>query len=128
MRAVLDHVALQAADVDAAVEFYLDVFAPLGFRESMRYQRADGPVVGICGPDGFPHFWLGPTVDASRRETHVAFTASDRETVDRVYQAAVARGAEILHAPRDWPEYHENYYGVFVRDLDGNNVEAVSHS
>lgn len=127
MRTVLDHVALQAENVDAAAEFYLDVFAPLGFRESLRYQRADGPVVGLSGPDGFPHFWLGPTVDASNRETHVAFTAPDRESVDRVHQAAVARGAEVLHAPRVWPEYHESYYGVFLRDPDGNNVEAVCH-
>jgi predicted lactoylglutathione lyase len=57
----------------------------------------------------------------------VAFSAPDREAVDRVHEAAVAAGAEILHAPRLWPEYHSSYYGVFIRDLDGNNVEAVCH-
>ena len=61
------------------------------------------------------------------RETHVAFTAVDRGSVDRVHAAALDAGAEILHAPRVWPEYHPTYYGVFLRDLDGNNVEAVSH-
>jgi catechol 2,3-dioxygenase-like lactoylglutathione lyase family enzyme len=47
--------------------------------------------------------------------------------VDAFYVAATAAGAEVLHEPRLWPEYHENYYGVFVRDPDGNNVEAVCH-
>ena len=48
--------------------------------------------------------------------------------MDQVYAAALEAGAEILHAPRVWPEYHETYYGVFLRDLDGNNVEAVCHA
>jgi catechol 2,3-dioxygenase-like lactoylglutathione lyase family enzyme len=125
---MLDHIALQAADVDASAAFYLAVFADLGFQEAMRYPSENGPVVGIAGPDGFPHFWLGPETGAARRETHVAFSAADRGAVDRVHAAAVAVGADILHAPRLWPEYHPDYYGVFIRDLDGNNVEAVCHA
>jgi catechol 2,3-dioxygenase-like lactoylglutathione lyase family enzyme len=125
--AMLDHVSLQSRDVDASVGFYLAVFGPLGFREAMRYPTPAGPVVGISGPDGFPHFWLGPATDGGQRETHVAFTAPDRESVDRVYAAAQAAGAEVLHAPRLWPEYHPTYYGVFVRSPDGDNVEAVTH-
>lgn len=124
---MLDHVALQVADVDAAADFYLRVFGALGFQEIMRYPRGDTSVVGLGGPDGFPHFWLGPLTGTGARETHVAFTAPNREAVDQVHQSGVTFGAEILHAPRLWPEYHENYYGVFVRDLDGNNVEAVCH-
>ena len=61
------------------------------------------------------------------RELHVAFTAPDRDSVDAVHRAAVERGTEVLHEPRIWPEYHPGYYGVFLRDLDGNNVEAVHH-
>ena len=124
---VLDHLALQVEDVDAAVGFYLDVLAPLGIREAMRYERDGGTVVGLSGPDGFPHFWLGPLVDGGRREVHVAFTAPDRRAVDGVHEVALARGVEVLHAPRVWPEYHPTYYGVFLRDPDGNNVEAVHH-
>ncbi|MGH8869455.1 MAG: VOC family protein [Actinomycetes bacterium] len=126
---MLDHVSLQAANVDASAAFYLTVFAPLGFREAMRFPSpyGDGPVVGLSGPGGFPHFWLGPLTDDGHRETHVAFTAPDRAAVDRVHEAAVQLGAEVLHAPRLWPEYHPHYYGVFVRDPDGNNVEAVCH-
>jgi catechol 2,3-dioxygenase-like lactoylglutathione lyase family enzyme len=124
---MLDHVSLQAQDVDASVAFYLKVFAALGFREAMRYPTPAGPVVGLAGTDGFPHFWLGPATDDGRRETHLAFTSPNRLAVDQVHAAAVDAGVEVLHAPRLWPEYHATYYAVFLRDLDGNNVEAVSH-
>lgn len=94
----------------------------------MRFPRDGGLVVGLAGQDGFPHFWLGPNASAeSAREVHVAFSAPTRAAVDQVHAAATAAGAEILHAPREWPEYHPTYYGVFLRDPDGNNVEAVHH-
>ena len=59
---------------------------------------------------------------------HLALTASSREAVDAVQEAAGRAGAEILHPARVWPEYHPGYYGVFFRDPDGINVEAVHHS
>ena len=125
---MLDHLSLPARDVDAAVRFYLDVFAPLGLREAMRHERDGRPVVGLSGPDGFPHFWLGPAADdGPHDEVHVAFRAADRSSVDRVHAAALSAGAEVLHPPRLWPEYHPTYYAVFLRDRDGNNVEAVTH-
>ena len=123
---MLDHLSLPVRDVEASVRFYVDVFAALGVREAMRYERDGLPVVGLSGPDGFPHFWLGTAEDPDD-EVHVAFRAGDRPAVDAVHAAALAAGAEILHAPRLWPEYHPTYYAVFLRDLDGNNVEAVSH-
>ena len=75
-----------------------------------------------------PVFWLGPrhTGDGFR-ESHIAFVAPDRAAVRAFFDAAVAAGAEALHEPRVWPEYHPSYYGAFVRDPDGNNVEAVCH-
>ncbi len=124
---MLDHLALQVSDVEASRAFYLEILSPLGVRESMRYERPDGLVVGLSGPDGLPKFWLGPQVGAGNREVHVAFTAADRAAVDAVYVAAVQLGAQVLHPPRVWPEYHPGYYGVFVRDLDANNIEAVHH-
>jgi predicted lactoylglutathione lyase len=84
-------------------------------------------VVGLSGPDGMPGFWLSPALRAEDREQHVAFRAACRDEVDAVHQAAVSGGAEVLHAPREWPEYHPGYYGVFLRDPDGHNVEAVYH-
>jgi len=122
---VLDHIAVQVADVAAAASFYQRVFAPLGVREAMRFPRGGHLVVGLCGPDGAPRFWLGPSTGGPSRELHVAFAAPSRAAVDDVHRAAVAAGAEVLHPPRVWPEYHPGYYGVFLRDLDGNNVEAV---
>jgi catechol 2,3-dioxygenase-like lactoylglutathione lyase family enzyme len=124
---VLDHIAVQVTDVDVATTFYLRVFAPLRIREAMRYDPGTGPVVGLSGPDGMPGFWLGPAPSPAGRELHIAFAAPNRAAVDEVHVAAVAAGAEILHAPRVWPEYHPRYYGVFLRDPDGNNVEAVHH-
>jgi len=81
----------------------------------------------LAGPDGQPVFWLAPPAGTETRELHVAFKAPDRAAVDAVHEAALAAGVEVLHAPREWPEYHPGYYGVFLRDPDGHNVEAVHH-
>ena len=119
---MLDHVAVQCDDVAAALAFYDATLAPLGAGRVMDF----GEVVGY-GSRGKPSFWVGPCAGGPNREIHVAFTAEDRATVDAFFAAAVAAGAEVLHAPRLWPEYHPTYYGAFVRDPDGNNVEAVCH-
>jgi catechol 2,3-dioxygenase-like lactoylglutathione lyase family enzyme len=75
-----------------------------------------------------PEFWLGgqETGDGFR-ESHLAFVAADRAAVQAFFEAAVAVGAPVLYEPRLWPEYHPNYFAAFVRDPDGNNVEAVCH-
>jgi catechol 2,3-dioxygenase-like lactoylglutathione lyase family enzyme len=124
---MFDHVGIQVADVDRSAQFYVTVFAPLGFREAMRFDDVGGKVVGLSGPDGVPKFWLSPALRPDDREAHIAFTALDRAAVDAVYEKAVAEGVEVLHAPREFPEYHSGYYGVFLRDPDGHNVEAVHH-
>jgi len=124
---MLDHMGVQVADVEASLAFYLRTFAPIGMREVMRFPHGGAFVVGLSGPDGFPDFWLSPAAGPETRELHVAFRATDRHAVDAVHDAAVAAGVEILHAPREWPEYHPGYYGVFLRDPDGHNVEAVYH-
>ncbi len=124
---MFDHVGIQAADVDVAVAFYTKVFGPLGFREVLRYPVGDSFTVSLGGRRGFPAFWVGPTESAETREIHIAFSAVSTDEVDAVHQAAVDAGVEVLPAPRIWPEYHPGYYAVFVRDLDGHNVEAVYH-
>jgi catechol 2,3-dioxygenase-like lactoylglutathione lyase family enzyme len=124
---MLDHIGLQVTDVEASLAFYLRTFAAIGMREVMRFPQEGTFVVGLSGPDGLPNFWLAPAGDTEGRELHLAFRAADRDAVDAVHKAAVAAGAEVLHAPREWPEYHPGYYGVFLRDLDGHNVEAVHH-
>jgi catechol 2,3-dioxygenase-like lactoylglutathione lyase family enzyme len=124
---MLDHLALQCADVDAAAAFYVRVFAPCGVREVMRIEHPEGLVVGLSGPDGFPKLWFGPMEGPGDRPVHLALTAPSRDAVDEVFAAARASGAEILHEPGQHPEYHPGYYGAFFRDPDGNNVEAVHH-
>ncbi len=85
-------------------------------------------VIGY-GRDGRPTFWVGPlTTGEPNREIHIAFEAGDRTAVRAFFEKAVGAGADVLHEPRVWPEYHPNYYGAFVRDPDGNNVEAVCHT
>ncbi|WP_143653459.1 VOC family protein [Streptosporangium subroseum] len=75
-----------------------------------------------------PTFWIGrQSTGDGFRESHIAFTATDRQLVDAFFAAAIGAGAEVLHEPRVRPEYHPDYYGAFVRDPDGNNVEAICH-
>ena len=135
---MIDHVGVQVADVPASVDFYLRCFGPLGMHEAARFPAGDtgivvGPagddavVVGLAGRDGIPKFWLSPALGTEARELHIAFQAADRAEVEAVHTAALDAGAEILHAPREFPEYHPGYYGVFLRDLDGHNVEAAFH-
>ena len=88
---MLDHVAIQAADVDAAARFYLTTFASLGFHELMRFQLDKGLVVGLAGADGFPRFWLGPLVDQGQREVHIAFSAASRDVVNQVHERRCRR-------------------------------------
>ena len=124
---MIDHLGVQVANVEASLAFYLQTFAAIGLREAMRFPAGDSFVVGLSGADGIPGFWLSPAAGPETRELHVAFTAPDRPAVDAVHQAALAAGTEVLHAPREWPEYHPGYYAVFLRDPDGHNVEAVCH-
>ena len=87
-----------------------------------------GEVIGYGVPP-MPDFWIGPRATGEGfRESHIAFSAPDRAAVRAFFDAATAAGAEVLHEPRVWPEYHPHYYGAFVRDPDGNNVEAVCHT
>jgi len=120
---VIDHISIQCSDVRASAAFYDAVLAPLGYGRVAEF----GEIIGYGEPSR-PTFWLGPwDSGAGFRETHFAFRAHDRAAVVAFFDAAVAAGAKILHAPQLWPLYHDNYYGAFVRDPDGNNVEAVCH-
>jgi catechol 2,3-dioxygenase-like lactoylglutathione lyase family enzyme len=121
---MLDHLSIQCTDVATSARFYDAVLAPLGGTRLMDF----GEVVGYGVPPK-PDFWIGPRATGEGfRESHIAFAAADRSAVRAFFDAAVAAGAEVLHEPRVWPEYHPGYYGAFVRDPDGNNVEAVCHA
>ena len=118
---MIDHVSIQCADVAASAAFYDAVLAPLGFGRVLDF----GEAVGFGLPP-VPQLWIGPrSTGHGFRETHLGFVAPDRAAVQTFYQAAQAIGAPLLHPPRLWPEYDPDYFGAFVRDPDGNNVEAV---
>jgi catechol 2,3-dioxygenase-like lactoylglutathione lyase family enzyme len=121
---MLDHLSIQCADVARSAAFYDAVLATIGGGRILDF----GEVIGF-GIENKPDFWLGAQTSGDGfRESHIAFVAPDRAAVQAFFDAAVAAGAEVLHEPRVWPEYHPGYFGAFVRDPDGNNVEAVCHA
>ncbi len=120
---MMDHVGIQVDDLGVARRFYDAVLEPLGYRVLMDYEVAIG-----YGAE-FPMFWLSAATDpVPNRQSHLAFQAPDRAAVSAFHEAALAQGMASLHPPRVWPEYHPGYFGAFVRDPDGNNVEAVHHT
>jgi catechol 2,3-dioxygenase-like lactoylglutathione lyase family enzyme len=120
---MIDHLSIQCANPATSAAFYDAVLEPLGGERVMDF----GEVIGF-GVAAKPDFWIGPrTTGEGFRECHIAFAAPDRAAVRAFVDAAGSAGAEVLHQPRLWPEYHPDYYGAFVRDPDGNNVEAVCH-
>jgi catechol 2,3-dioxygenase-like lactoylglutathione lyase family enzyme len=128
----IDHLNLPVADLAASVAFYEPVLATLGI--STLIVAPEGPgqkAMHAFGIHPKPFFWLvqsgtdGPRYD---EDTHVAFTAADRATVDAFHTAALAAGATTLRPPGVWVEYHPSYYGAFVSDPNGVNLEAVCHS
>jgi catechol 2,3-dioxygenase-like lactoylglutathione lyase family enzyme len=120
---MIDHFGINVTDMDRASAFYDKVLGVLGHRRVMDFGTAIG--YGTDEPD----FWIS-TFDGvgPNREIHVAFKAPDADTVRAFVAAAVELGSEVLHEPRLWPEYHASYFGGFVRDTEGNNVEAVCHT
>jgi catechol 2,3-dioxygenase-like lactoylglutathione lyase family enzyme len=122
---MLAHLSIQCTDLPRSAAFYDAVLAPLG---AARVMAVDDDAIGYGVPPS-PAFWIGrQQTGEGFRETHFAFTAPTRAAVRAFYDAALAAGAETLHEPQLWPQYHPDYYGAFVRDPDGNNVEAVCHS
>ena len=121
---MISHISIQCSDVGTSAAFYDAVLSPLGGARAMEYDNAIG-----YGSGSMPTFWIGPwQTGEGFRETHIAFAAPDRAGVRAFFEAAVAAGADVLYEPRVWPEYHPDYYGAFVRDPDGNNIEAVCHA
>src|SRR6476659_2657389 len=120
---MIDQFGIQVDDLAASRSFYDSALESLGYRVVMDV----GPAVGY-GTD-FPMFWIGTATDQiPNRQSHFAFRAPSREAVTTFFELATGAGMEALHPPRLWPEYHPGYFAAFVRDPDGNNVEAVHHT
>jgi len=118
---MIDHFGINCTDIQASAAFYDEVLATLGHRRLMDFGVAIG--YGTDKPD----FWLSTFEGMGPNpEVHLAFTAPDAATVRAFFETATRLGAEVLHEPRLWPEYHDTDYGGCVRDPDGSNLEAVT--
>lgn len=125
---MLDHIGLAVSDMRRSLAFYEKALKPLGIERLMAFGGTDDlpDHVGM-GSNQMPFFWLGKG-DPVRGSVHVAFSAASREAVDAFYEAAIAAGGRDNGRPGLRPEYHPGYYGAFVFDPDGFNIEAVHHS
>jgi catechol 2,3-dioxygenase-like lactoylglutathione lyase family enzyme len=124
---MLDHIGFGVSDYAHARAFYEKALAPLGYRPVMEVTKAQTGTHDATGfGDSRPQFWIG-TGGTLQGSLHVAFKAKDRAAVDAFYRAALAAGATDNGAPGLRLHYHPNYYGAFVTDFDGHNIEAVCH-
>lgn len=121
---MFDHVGLNVRDYSASRAFYERALAPLGYGVIMSFD--EWKACGF-GTEEQPTFWISEREPATTG-THVAFTAGDRATVDAFHEAALDAGGIDNGRPGIREQYHPTYYGAFVHDLDGNNVEAVCHA
>ena len=125
---MIDHIGFSVSDYPRSKTFYAKALAPLGYALIMEVQQNenDSPAAGF-GAGGKPDFWIGGEGGLNKR-VHIAITAKDRMTVDAFYRAALAAGGTDNGAPGIRAHYHPNYYGAFVLDPDGHNIEAVCHA
>jgi catechol 2,3-dioxygenase-like lactoylglutathione lyase family enzyme len=124
---MLDHIGFPVADFARSKAFYERALVPLGYRVVMEVNLSDDGEDGYAGfGAGRPQFWIG-TGKPLQGRLHVAFMAKNRAEVRAFYEAALAAGGSDNGAPGLRPHYHENYYGAFVLDPDGHNIEAVTH-
>lgn len=123
---MLDHIGIAVVDFATSRDFYLRALAALGLEKLAEFTAPDGAAHAGFGAQGKPFFWIG-VGDRPKGGAHVAFAAESRAEVDEFYKAAIEAGARDNGAPGPRPHYHEHYYGAFVLDPDGNNIEAVCH-
>lgn len=126
---MLDHVGFAVADYARSKAFYEKALRPLGISLVMEVtpEQTGGDAHAGFGEGGKPYFWIGTGLKPKGGQ-HVAFAAPDRKSVDAFYEAALAAGGHDNGRPGLRPHYHADYYGAFVLDPDGNNIEAVCHS
>ena len=119
---MIDHVRLHVSDLQKSKEFYLAALKPLGYRAVLEFPTSVG-----LGAQGKPDLWLTQDEHGHIHPTHVAIQADSRVVVAAFHKAALASGGEDNGPPGIRGHYHPSYYGAFVRDPDGHNLEAVCH-
>lgn len=126
---MIDHLGFSVSDYERAKAFYAKALAPLDYSLIMEVtaeQTGHAAAAGF-GANGKPDLWFGAE-GAMNKPVHIAILAKDRATVDAFYKLAIAAGGRDNGAPGIRPHYHANYYGAFVLDPDGHNIEAVCHA
>jgi len=118
---IIDHIGLAVGDYQQSKRFYTQALAPLGIELIMEIEGWAG-----FGRSGKPEFWFGEHAE-KQNPMHIAFLAQNRAQVDEFYDAALAAGGRDNGPPGVRAIYHPDYYGAFVLDPDGHNIEAVSH-
>ena len=118
---MIDHLGVIVRSYGASLQFYTAVLAPLGY--GLVVEQAGR---AAFGPPGKPLFWI--RTGEPQVSIHIAFAAQDRPAVTAFHAAAIKAGAIDNGLPGPRPEYHANYFGAFVIDPDGNNIEAVCHA
>lgn len=119
---IIDHIGLSISNYERSRAFYSKVLAPLGIGLIMEHAGWAG-----YGRDGKPELWFGES-EVIQKPMHIAFSAHDAEAVDAFYKAAIEAGAKDNGPPGIREIYHPNYYGAFIIDPDGHNIEAVCHT
>ncbi len=125
---MIDHIGIRVSNLQNSKAFYVSAFVPIDYQLLMEFPAA---VTGTVDVAGFgeapkPDFWISETAEPIS-PVHVAFSVSSRDKVDAFYKAALAAGGRDNGAPGLRPHYHPNYYGAFILDPDGHNIEAVCH-
>lgn len=127
MQDILDHVGFPVTDYARSMAFYNAVLPTLGISLLKEVKFSDDSEDGYAGfGRERPQFWIG-TGESLKGRLHVAFAAASRDQVVAFYNAAIAAGAKDNGPPGLRPHYHANYFGAFVLDPDGHNIEAVTH-
>ena len=126
---MIDHIGFPVSDYQRAKAFYTRALAPLGYSLIMEVTQDDRPgeLAAGFGANDKADFWIGGE-GALNKPVHIAILAKDRATVDAFYKAALAAGGRDNGAPGIRAHYHPTYYGAFVLDPDGHNIEAVCHT
>jgi catechol 2,3-dioxygenase-like lactoylglutathione lyase family enzyme len=126
---MIDHLGFPVSDYPRAKAFYAQALAPLGYSLIMEVtpEQTGHTWAAGFGAGGKPDFWIGAEGGLGH-PLHIAILAKDRASVDAFHAAALAAGASDNGAPGLRPQYHPHYYGAFVRDADGHNIEAVCHT
>ena len=120
MLKMIDHIGIGVKNYEQSKAFYIEVLKTLGYEFLMEYGNAGG-----FGLDGKSEFWISQEEQLGKN--HIAFRSDSREKVDAFYNKAIELGAKDNGKPGLREMYHPNYYGAFVIDADGNNIEAVFH-